>query len=203
MIPPSSLVISSGMGAYRSSTARVQRGPSEAARCASTEDHQAPSPPLLAPSGKKILLLERGGYLRRVGTVCETRRTRASFTRGPGGLDDGWSSDRLLALFHFDSDGMGGRDKIVVLRGTFHGDLVIPLAQALKLPFKTLLILIIHVHMDMRSLGALGQFVLQLKAVVDLFPVLGRRNHHLRPVLYQWFIWFILCEYWCSGERTS
>ena len=27
-------------------TARVQRGPSEAARCASTEDHQAPSPPL-------------------------------------------------------------------------------------------------------------------------------------------------------------
>src|SRR5437870_5048686 len=102
-------------------------------------------------------------------------------------------SDRLLALLHVNGDGMVGRDKIVVLRGTFHGDLVIPLAQALKLPFKTLLILIIHVHMDMRSLGALGQFVLQLKAVVDLFPVLGRRNHHLRPVLYQWFIWFILC----------
>ena len=35
----------SGMGADGSSTARVQRGPSEAARCASTEDHQAPSPP--------------------------------------------------------------------------------------------------------------------------------------------------------------
>ena len=34
------------MGAARSSTARVQRGPSEAARCASTEDHQVPSPPL-------------------------------------------------------------------------------------------------------------------------------------------------------------
>ena len=33
------------MGADGSSTARVQRGPSEAARCASTEDHQAPSPP--------------------------------------------------------------------------------------------------------------------------------------------------------------
>ena len=32
------------MGADGSSTARVQRGPSEAARCASTEDHQAPSP---------------------------------------------------------------------------------------------------------------------------------------------------------------
>src|SRR4030065_2617534 len=46
MIPPRSLVISLGMGADGSSTARVQRGPSEAARCASTEDHQAPSPPL-------------------------------------------------------------------------------------------------------------------------------------------------------------
>ena len=23
-------------------------------------------------------------------TVCETRRTRASFRRGPGGFDDGW-----------------------------------------------------------------------------------------------------------------
>ena len=35
------------MGADGSSTARVQRGPSEAARCASTEDHQSPSPPPL------------------------------------------------------------------------------------------------------------------------------------------------------------
>ena len=35
----------SGMGADRSSTARVQRGESATARCASTEDHQAPSPP--------------------------------------------------------------------------------------------------------------------------------------------------------------
>ena len=35
MLPPSLLVISQGMGADRSSTARVQRGPSEAARCAS------------------------------------------------------------------------------------------------------------------------------------------------------------------------
>ncbi len=46
MFPPSLLVLSLGMGADGSSTARVQRGPSEAARCASTEDHQAPSPPL-------------------------------------------------------------------------------------------------------------------------------------------------------------
>ena len=51
IIPPSSLVLSSGMGADRSSTARVQRGPSEAARCASTEDHQAPSLPLLREQG--------------------------------------------------------------------------------------------------------------------------------------------------------
>ncbi|TKB67253.1 MAG: hypothetical protein E8D47_05620 [Nitrospira sp.] len=46
MILPSSLSPSSGMGADGSSTARVQRGPSEAARCASTEDHQPPAPPL-------------------------------------------------------------------------------------------------------------------------------------------------------------
>ncbi len=43
MILPNSFAISSGMGADWSSIARVQRGPSEAARCASTEDHQAPS----------------------------------------------------------------------------------------------------------------------------------------------------------------
>ena len=79
---------------------------------------------------------------------------------------------------------MGSRDKIVVLRGTFHGNLVHPLAQALKRPRKTLLILIVHVRMDMCSLGALGQLVLQLKAVADLVPVLGRRNHNLRPILY-------------------
>jgi len=43
---PSTLARSlSGMGADGSSTARVQRGPSEAARCASTEDHQPPSHP--------------------------------------------------------------------------------------------------------------------------------------------------------------
>ena len=51
MLPPSLLVISLGMGADRSSTARVQRGPSEAARCASTEDHQAPSLPLFCEQG--------------------------------------------------------------------------------------------------------------------------------------------------------
>ena len=50
MIPPSSLTISSGMEADRSSTALVQRGPSEAARCASTEEHQ---PPSLLFSGSK------------------------------------------------------------------------------------------------------------------------------------------------------
>ena len=43
--PSSLLVLSSGVGSDWSSTARVQRGPSEAARCASTEDHQTPSPP--------------------------------------------------------------------------------------------------------------------------------------------------------------
>ena len=135
----------------------------------------------------------------------ETRRTRASFRRGPGVREYGWSkdySDRLLALLHLNGDRIGGRDKIVVLRGTFHGDLVRPLAQALKLPFKTFLILIVHVRMDMRSLGALGQVVLQLKAVADLVPVLGRRDHHLRPILYWWFSWFILCEDWRPAETA-
>jgi len=41
------------MGADRSSTGRVQRGPSKAARGASTEDHQAPSPPFRAGSTNK------------------------------------------------------------------------------------------------------------------------------------------------------
>jgi hypothetical protein len=46
MILPISLVVSSRMGPDWSSTARVQRGLSEAARCASKEDHQTPASPL-------------------------------------------------------------------------------------------------------------------------------------------------------------
>ena len=59
----------------RSSIARVQRGSSEVARCASTEDHQAPSPllfreqdqatlPLLFqhPTGVGILLCDTATY---------------------------------------------------------------------------------------------------------------------------------------------
>ena len=38
--------------------------------------------------GKKILLLERDGYLRVLEAICETRRTRASCARDPGGLED-------------------------------------------------------------------------------------------------------------------
>ena len=61
MIPPSSLVtLSLGNGFRLSSTARVQRGPSEAARCASTEDHQTPSPP--PPSNGEYLPLSRHRY---------------------------------------------------------------------------------------------------------------------------------------------
>jgi hypothetical protein len=56
IIHPSLLVLSSGMGADGSSTARVQRGPSQAARCASKEDPQAPSlPPRLAVSSVPLL----------------------------------------------------------------------------------------------------------------------------------------------------
>ena len=48
ILPRSSLVCSSGMGADESSTARVERAHSYRARSASTEDHQSPSPPFSA-----------------------------------------------------------------------------------------------------------------------------------------------------------
>ncbi len=94
-----------------------------------------------------------GGFsdilLFRIVSVNPHRRASSdhSFIVGPL-VALGWL---VAALFHFDSNGMGGRDKIVVLRGAFHGDPVIPLAQALKLARKTLLILTVHVHMGMRS----------------------------------------------------
>jgi len=49
--PSNSQCLSSGERPRPPSTARVQRGPSEGARCASTEDHQPPSPPLLREQG--------------------------------------------------------------------------------------------------------------------------------------------------------
>ena len=87
-------------------------------------------------------------------------------------------------LLHVDGDGLAGGDEGMVLRGAGHGDLVRPLAQALDHSLKTLLVLIVHKHMGMRSLRAFGQFILQLKAVADLVPGLGGRNHNLRPILY-------------------
>ena len=87
----------------------------------------------------------------------------------------------MIALLHVDRDGMGGRDKVVVLRGTFHGDLVRSLAHALERPRKALLILIVQEHVGMCSLRALGQLIFQFKAVADLVPALGRRDHDLRP----------------------
>ena len=99
---------------------------------------------------------------------------------------------------HFYGNGLAGRVEVVVLRGTSHGDLVRPSAQALKRPSKTPLILIVQEHVGMDSLGALGELILQLKAVADLVPVLGGRDHNLRPVLY----WFIRCEDWCSAETA-
>ncbi len=51
MILPSLLVYVAQDGPDESPTARVQRGPSEAARCASTEDRQASSPSLLREQG--------------------------------------------------------------------------------------------------------------------------------------------------------
>src|SRR5215475_11791495 len=100
------------------------------------------------------------------------RSYQGFFTRSPGGLENEWSSEFVRVLFHFNDNRMSGRDKIMVLRGTSHGDLVISLAQALECPRKTLLILTVKVHVDMRSLRALCQLVLQVKAVINLFPVL-------------------------------
>ena len=84
----------------------------------------------------------------------------------------------------------------MVLRGNGHGDLVCPLGQALKCPSKALLIQIIPEHVGMGSLGALGQLILQLKTIADLFSILGSRDHNLRPVLYK----IIRCEDRCSTE---
>ena len=39
------------------SIAHVQRGPSQAARCASTEDNQAPSPPLSRPNLPSLVIV--------------------------------------------------------------------------------------------------------------------------------------------------
>src|SRR5512141_912007 len=97
---------------------------------------------------------------------------------------------------------MTGRDRIVVLCGTGDCDLVRPPAQALERSRKTFLILIVHICMDMCTLGALGQLVLHLKGVADLVPVLGRRNHHLRPVFDWCFSWCIPCECWRSDETA-
>ena len=41
-----------------------------------------------------------------------------------------------LALLHVDGDAMGGRDRIVILGGAGHSDLMRPLAQTLQLPEK-------------------------------------------------------------------
>src|SRR5687767_4451209 len=94
---------------------------------------------------------------------------------------------------------MSGRDRIVILCGTGDGDLMRSPVQTLNLPRKTLLILSIHVGMDMRRLGALGQVVLHVERVADLVPVFRRRNHHLRPVLDWCFGWFISCK----GRRQA
>src|SRR5215510_6230969 len=109
----------------------------------------------------------------------------------------------VTALFHFDGNGVGGRHNIVVLRGTFYSDLVCSLAQALQCPRKTFLILIVHIHMDMRLLGALGQLIFQIKTVADLISILGRGDDYLRPSLDWRSTWFILCDDRCHAETAQ
>ena len=87
-------------------------------------------------------------------TVCKTGAPGPLLQETPAA-----SRRQDIALLHFDSDGLAGGDEGVILRGTGHGDLVCPSAQALKCSLKTLLILIVHEHVGMRSLGAFGQFV--------------------------------------------
>ena len=77
-------------------------------------------------------------------------------------------------LLHVDGDAVGSRDRIMILCGTCDGDRMRPPVQTLNLPRKTLLILSIHVCMDMRRLGALGQVVLHIERVADLVPIFGR-----------------------------
>ena len=84
----------------------------------------------------------------------------------------------------------------MVLRGARHGDLVCPTAQPLERSAKPLLILVVHEDVGMSCLRTLSQLVFQLKAVADLVPGFGRRNHDLRPILY----WFIGCEDQCSAQ---
>ena len=72
-------VLGSLAGSYR---ARVQRGESATARCASTEDHQAPSLPLSAALAERVLSLT-GGVARvpltaRIGRALFYRARSAS-----------------------------------------------------------------------------------------------------------------------------
>jgi hypothetical protein len=82
-------------------------------------------------------------------------------------------SDRLPALLHVDGDALGGRDKVVVLRGTFHGDLVRPPAHALERPRKALLILIVQEQVGMCSLRALVNSYFRSKLSLTLSQSLG------------------------------
>jgi hypothetical protein len=60
------------------------------------------------------------------------------------------------ALLYVDVDGVGGHDKVMVLGGAGHGDLVRSLAQTLNLSGEALLILLVHIGMDMCRLRSLG-----------------------------------------------
>ena len=73
MIPPSSLVFPQEGVAGLSFTARIERAPFHRARSASKKDGLAAPFPLFAKSWKRFVKM---------------RRARASFTRGPGGLED-------------------------------------------------------------------------------------------------------------------
>jgi len=82
MIPPSSLVSLQEGVARPSFTARIGRAQFHRARSASKKDSRLLPPPVC----------------EELETVCETRRTKASFTGDPGGLEDGWSSESVRVM---------------------------------------------------------------------------------------------------------
>ncbi len=89
-----------------------------------------------------IFLIMWPQQARRMGWLLPPLFAKSWKRRVKPGAPEPLSVEALVAprwlavavLFHFDNNGMGSLDKIVVLRSAGHGDLVIPLAQALEHP---------------------------------------------------------------------
>ena len=89
----------------------------------------------VASASAKDGLATRSLYLRDVTWFVEERRTGPPSQEGR--IVRRWQG---LALLHVDGDGMGGRDACVILVGSFHSNLVLPLAETFNRSVKTPLI---------------------------------------------------------------